>query len=370
VDLKAKVYRIHMRYPVQRSAIVGLLAVALCASSAAAQTQAVVIQSNLLLYGDNTEFHNPFRKGETIFGAAVRLAAAIDLNDRVTLSMGGFANQRFGSDRAFEQARPVLSLTVQGNRSTFVFGTLPAPAVSAPAGPDRGGLHALLPPLQRETLAYDRPYEAGLAWTFAGTTVKHAFWLEWQRVNTPDHRERFDGGFNGSVRVSRALSLPLQLHAVHQGGQLYASGPVADSAAAAAGVDVHGMVAANYRATFELFGLISKYVEDRSRPELSRDGAAFFARAAAERAGWRGHIIMWRGRRFIKDEGDPNYLSVTRGGERYRGTRDYAEAGLTRRFALAPAAVLEVSGRFHRVEHHYEYSYRFVSIVSPSWRIH
>lgn len=329
----------------------------------------MTIRSDVLLYGDNTEFRNPFREGETIFGAAVRLAVAVDLSDRVTLSLGGFANQRFGSDKAFEQARPVLSLTVRGDRSAFVFGSLPAPAVSGPTGPDRGGPHALLPPLQRETLAFDRPYEAGIAWTFSGAALRHSVWLEWQRLNTPEHRERFDGGFNGSFRVSDLVSLPLQFHMVHQGGQLYASGPVADSGALAAGMDVHGTVAGDYRASLELFGLISRYVPDRERPNLSRDGVAFFARVSGERAGWRGHIIAWRGRNFIKDEGDANYLSVRRSGERYRGTRDYAEAGLTRRFALAPAAILEVSGRFHRVESHYEYSYRVLSIVSPSWRI-
>ena len=44
----------------------------------------------------------------------LRVTAEIALNDRVTLSAGGFANQRFGSEAAFEQVRPVLSLTVRG----------------------------------------------------------------------------------------------------------------------------------------------------------------------------------------------------------------------------------------------------------------
>ena len=89
-------------------------------------------------------------------------------------------------------------------------------------------------------------------------------------------------------------------------------------------------------------------------PNSVADGGAFFGRASAERAGWRGHVIFWRGRNFIKDEGDPNYLSLARSGDRYRGTRDYAEAGLTRRFTLARAAVLDVSGRVHRVEGRYQ----------------
>src|SRR5512145_928342 len=112
--------------PVPRMAV--LLGVALLSSTASAQEQ-LSIKSDFLFYGDNTEFSNPFREGETIFGAAVRVAFEIALNDRVTLSAGGFANQRFGSEQAFDDTRPVLSLTVRGRRSSFVLGTLP-PATS------------------------------------------------------------------------------------------------------------------------------------------------------------------------------------------------------------------------------------------------
>lgn len=344
-----------------------VLCVALVSSSASAQEQ-LTIRTDFLFYGDNTEFRNPFREGETIFGAAVRATAEIGLNERVTLSAGGFGNQRFGSENAFEQARPVLSLTVRGNRSVFVFGTLPPLTSVLPLGPDRNGTHALLPPLQRETLAYERPYEAGLAWSVAGSNVQHSFWLEWQALNTPEHRERFDGGTNTSYRVSNHLTLPLQLHVVHEGGQLYQSGAVADSAALAAGAIVTGTIG-SYAAAVEMIALGSRYVPDRSSPEASRNGSGFFGRVAAERGGWRGHVIFWRGRDFIKDEGDLNYQSITRSGDRYRGIRDYSEAGLTRRFSLSRAAVLDVAGRLHRVEGRYEYSYRILSVVSASWKI-
>ena len=354
------------RASVRRQAVLLLCAAAL-PSSALAQEQ-LAIRSDVLFYGDNTEFHNPFRQGETIFGAAVRATAEVGLSERVTLSVGGFGNQRFGSEDAFEQVRPVLALTVRGRRSSFVFGTLPPRTSERPPGPDRDGPHELLPPLQRETLAYERPYEAGLAWTFTGSRLRHHFWLEWQRLNTPEHRERFDGGIRTSYRLSNLVTLPVQLHVVHEGGQLFQSGAVADSAAIAAGATI-GRTVARYAATLELFGLGSRYVPDRSARSLSRDGVAFFGRMAAERAGWRGHVIFWRGRNFIKDEGDPNYASLARSGDRYRGTRDYSEAGLTRRFTLARAAVLDVSGRLHRVEGRYEYSYRVLSVVSAFWKI-
>jgi hypothetical protein len=337
---------------------------------AAAAQEHLTIRSDLFFYGDNTEFHNPFREGETIFGAALRLSADIDLNDRVRVSLGGFGNQRFGSERSFELARPILALIVTGRRSRFVFGTLPVRDGPVPAGPDRQGLHGLLPPLQRETLAFDRPYEAGLEWSFTGSRLSHDVWLVWQRLNTPEHRERLDGGLSAALRPAKSISLPIQIHVVHEGGQLYASGPVADSAGAAAGARVSGTVGRDLHASLELFGLVSRYVPNRSRPALSRDGVAFLGRAAAERAGWRGHLIAWRGRNFIKDEGDTNYQSLLLDGSRYHGTRDYAEVGLSRHFQLAPTAELEVSGRFHRIERHYEYSYRVTSTLTLSHIVH
>ena len=141
---------------------------------------------------------------------------------------------RFGSERAFESVRPVIALTVRGRRSTFVMGTFLQP--SAPVGPDRGGPHGLLPPIQRETLAFDRPNEAGLQWTFDGPRVRHEAWINWQRLNTPSHRERFDTGLVASLRANRWLTVPVHLHVVHEGGQLHAEGPVADSAALGTGV--------------------------------------------------------------------------------------------------------------------------------------
>jgi hypothetical protein len=321
--------------------------------------ESVTLRSDILLYGDNTEFRNPFREGETIFGAAARIFADVRLGPAAVVSIGVFGNQRFGSQRAFEQVRPVIALTVHGGRSSFVFGTLPAPDPARPMGPDRGGPHGLLPALQRETLAFERAYEPGLLWRFAGDRLSHTMWLEWQRLNTADHRERFDGGVAGRVAISRVLTIPFQLHVVHEGGQQFAAGPVTDSTAGAIGL------AFTRRAiSLELYGLAGRSVPDRERPSEDRNGRAVLARAAFERRGWRAHALAWRGRDFIKDEGDANYGSLRRDGRRYGGTRDYAETGIARRFTVAPGASIEVSGRIHRTEWFYEYSYRVTAITS------
>jgi len=352
-----------------RHAACAVLALAAVTRGTASGQEHLTLRTDALLYGDNTEFRNPFREGETIFGAVARLVADLEMSPRATLSLGVFGNQRFGSDRAFEVVRPVVALTITGRRSSFVFGALPSRAAAAPMGPDRAGLHSLLPPLQRETLAFDRPYEAGLEWIFHGAALRHRAWIEWQRLNTPEHRERFDAGLNAEVQASRAVSIPLQLHVVHQGGQLFASGPVADSVSAAAGVKLEWGLRGGRRASAETYGVLSHDTPDRAAPGRSLNGTAFFARAAIEQGGWRTHLVVWRGRDFVKEEGDPNYGALRRNSTYHRGTRDYAEMGLTRRFRLSPGAFIEVSGRLHRVERYYEYSYRVTSSVDLSTRV-
>lgn len=345
------------------------LLLVLASANASVAQDSVAIEANVLFYGDNTEFRNPFREGETIFGTAARLAVAASLGDRTILTLGAIANQRFGSDDAFELVRPVVSLTVRGNRSSFTFGTFsPSPHAAAP-GPDLNGPHGLLPALQRETLAFDRPYEAGLQWAFAGATLRHDLWINWQRLNTPEHRERLDAGGNAALRLKGPFSMPLQLHIVHEGGQLFSAGPVADSLAAAAGIAVRGRFARFDTVALELFALASRFVPDRSRDDRDPDGGAFLGRAALEKSGWRGHILFWRGKYFITDEGDPNYLSVRRDGSRYRGMRDYSEAGLTRIFRPDSRVSLHASARIHRTERHYEYSYRILGVVNASWKV-
>jgi hypothetical protein len=335
----------------------------------AAAQEHVTFHADVLFYGDDTEFRNEFREGETIFGAAAWPAIAFDFAGRARLMLGAFGNLRFGGDDAFETARPVVSLEIAGKHSTFVFGTLSTPKAASVPGPDRTGPHGLLPPIQRETLAFDRPYEAGIAWTFASARERHELWINWQRVNTSDHRERFDAGAIGGVRLSRLLEIPFQLHIVHEGGQLFASGPVADSSALATGITIAGRVGRVDRVALELYAAGSRVVPDRASPDRTRNGAAFFGRASGEHGPWRAHLIVWRGKDFIKDEGDPNYLSVRRDGSRYRGMRDYSETGLTYTFKPVKEIVFEMSGRLHRIERHYEISFRILATAAVAVKL-
>jgi hypothetical protein len=341
----------------RRLAVWVIIAIGCLGRSARAQER-ITLAADVLLYGDNTEFRNPFREGETLFGAAPRLFAIVDLSDRAALHLGVFTNQRFGSDRASELTRPVIALQLSSASHTFTFGTLPASP----------NLHGLLPPLQRETLAFERPYEAGFQWTAATPRVKHEAWLSWQQLNTPEHREQFDAGSNSRLRLSKRLSVPLQFHVVHHGGQQFAAGLVSDSLAGGAGAALH-WTRGGTAGEIEWIGLLSRYVPDREQPNRSRSGRGFAARASAQRLGWHGYLLFWRGDDFIKEEGDPNFQSLRRDGSYYRSVRDYAEMGVERTFVPAPEVRVVVSGRLHRVEKDYGYSYRVLANTSMRWML-
>lgn len=335
----------------------------LIANAAAAQGVDYSAEATAAFYGDNTEFTNPFRRGETTAGTWLFAVGEARTSDRLAIRAGAFGNVRFGSDDVFDQVRPVLTLVIGSPRSRLILGTIETVRRADGIGPDRTGPHGLLPPVQVETLAFDRPWEAGMQWLLDTPRVRQDAWIHWQRLNTADHREIFDTGVTTRLRVSRAAVVRGDAFLVHQGGQLSANGPVADSFAGTLGLEVGGAVGALDRLQFEFNVLASRYVPDREADGEARSGFGTFLRAAGEKGGWRMHGILWRGDDFITREGDPNYQSVKLDGTPYRDLRDYAEAGLTRVFPLAPHSWLEASVRWHRVENNYEYSFRIFAVA-------
>jgi len=330
---------------------------------ALAQVPKLTLDSSLVFYGDDTEFSNPFRTGQTLLGTygVVFLDAA--LSERLTVRAGGFGNWHFGSNRAIDQGRPVLALVVKDGQSRFVLGTLDTTRHITGAGPDRTGPHGLLPPMQKETLSFERAYESGVQWTVDSDRYTQDAWVNWQRQNTRLHREVFDVGIATLTRLRPEVAIRGDLHVVHQGGQQGGVEPVGDSLAVAAGVEVGGALDRFERVSLELVGLGSRYVPDRQHSNDNQAGLGTFLRLTLVDDPWRVHLILWRAHGYIKIEGDPLYLSIRNNGTRYRGIRDYAEVGVSRRFELAKNSFLETSVRLHRAENNYEVSLRILGVA-------
>jgi hypothetical protein len=335
----------------------------LLAGSAAAQDVDYSLEATASFFGDNTEFFNPFREGETTIGAHGLVVGEARTSPRLAIRAGAFGLQRFGSVHAFDQWRPIISLVIGGSKSRLILGTLESVRRGRGIGPDRSGPHALLPPLQIETLSFTRPWEAGLQWLVNTERIEHEWWLNWQRVGTASQRERFDAGSTSRFKVHRAITIGGDFHIVHDGGQLTSVGAVGESIAGAAGGEVGGPAAGLERIALEAYLLGSRNVPDRAEPLATRNGFATFLRASAEQHQWRVHAIAFRGDDFLTREGDTNYLSVRLDGIPYRSLRDYGEVGVTKLVALAKDSWLEASLRGHRVEHHYEYSFRIFAVA-------
>ncbi len=346
--------------------VVAMLPLAL-ALPAAAQQQTTLL-ADLTIYGDNTEFFNPFRDGETLLGAAGTLGVDIELTDRATLRGGLFLNHRYGSARFAEQWRPVISLAIETGASRFVFGTLDTVPNNFTAAPDLGGPHGLLPPLQVETLSFTRPHEGGIQWQVASDRLTQDTWINWQRLNTEEHRERFDAGVRGRLAIGAGppVALGYQFHIVHEGGQLFDAGPVNDSIAGGPGLVFEPRIDFFDAASIEAYAMWSKHVRNRAAPASTDHGHGIFLRAAATRRGWRGHLIVWRACLWLKEEGDPNYGSRRQDGSVFRATRDYGELGVSKAFYEADGVMLAGSLRLHRIERHYNYSFRILAHVNAA----
>jgi hypothetical protein len=324
----------------------------------------VDLKIDTLVYGDNTEFFNPYRTGETTLGAWTRLSFSARLAENVAFIVGVYGNERFGSEYSFEEVRPVISLRVGSERGRLVFGTLETVRRAEGIGPDLTTPHGLLPPVQIEVFSFTRPYENGLQWILDTDRVKNDVWLNWQKLNTPDHREELEAGTAGRIYLDGPFWAGLQVHVVHHGGQLYDVGPVTDSFAYGPGLLVAPRFALFDRVSAEAYLLFSKDKRDRENPQLTTSGHGAFVRLAAEKEGWRAHLILWRASNFVKEEGDPNYQSRSEDGTFYRATRNYAELGLAKSLRVATGVALEPSFRLHRTDNDLEYSYRLIARVS------
>jgi hypothetical protein len=341
---------------------VGLLVLA-CVASAGDRPLELRLQS--LFFGDNTEFFGPFRTGETLAGAWARVFVAWPLSEKCGIDVGAAGRQQFGSERATEEARPVLALHVGSSASRLVFGTLEPGNATTALGPDTQTPHGLLPPLQIETLSFERPWEAGFQWKGNTDSRAHDVWVSWQRINTAAHRERLNAGFVFEKRRKRLFGLG-QAHVVHEGGQLFDVGAVRDSFAAIAGAGVEAWRRGASGLTILAAGAASIHEPDRARAGDGIRGGGGFLRAVYRRGSLRAHALYWHARDFVKIEGDPNYGVIRRDGSRFRAARDYFEAGVAREFRPAPSVRLEASARFHAYEGELDYSYRVLASVDAT----
>lgn len=343
-----------MRRPLTAAVLLGVLATPLAAQRIDWRTRAV-------LYGDNTEFFTPYRTGETILGGQLTSVLDAEVGGRTSLSVGLFADRRWGSDAFSDSLKPVLAVAYRGRHSTGVIGTLDA---------DRR--HGLIDPLMVSTRELVTPIEYGLQWHEVRGRVDAQAWVNWRKLNTPEQREEFEMGLTADVAAMPWLNVVGQHLWSHRGGQLYDAGvPVSNNRVTALGVRLHDSLPVLGRATFTALRLWSDgHLEPDYPADRPANGSGTWLRASATPL-WDVEVfaIHWRGRDFHAAAGDANYGSPGQEPDFYRAERKYLELGLIKRVVPRRGASLDVEMRWHRIDDEeseaffntpWEFSYRVV----------
>lgn len=325
-------------------------AVAAGLAAAAACGQGLEWRSEFAFYGDNTEFFNPYRTGETLLGASLTTVLAFPVGPRAEVLAGAFADFRSGSEKGADQVEPVLSFRWRAATSTAVIGTL--------VTVER---HGYLEPLQGTTLEITRPVEQGLQWIERRRRWQGEAYLNWQHLNTADSREIFDYGFVVQMRPLEWLAFEGQLHGLHHGGQLFQVGAVSNNTVWAAGLRAHWALSPRLTARAAAFGCASAGTLDPFREGRAIEGSGTYVRGGAELDGvGEAFVIVWRGRDFISHEGDHHYGSIGSDGVFYRSRRTYEELGVGHRRQVAERIDVRFEARLHRIDGNFDYSYRIL----------
>jgi hypothetical protein len=343
------------------SRITCVVLVCLTLAPCVASAQSFTWKSGATFYGDNTEFFNPYRVGETILGAQMQTYVSAVPGPRTEVILGVYGDHRSGRSDFFNAVKPLFGFRYHTQTSLGVLGTLVTE-----------NRHGYLEPLEVTTLELTRPVEYGLQWREERGWIGGEVFINWQHLNTRDSREIFDYGLLLHVRPKRYLSFQFQSHGLHHGGQLYSAGvPVTNNMAAAIGARLTGSLPLLDVSSLGVFRLASRgHIDPTPEPGRPDQGHGMYVRASVAPRGWvELFTIQWWGWDFLSEEGDNSYNSRGFDPQYYKSKRHYQEYGLTRRFAIESGVTFDAELRFHKFDDlesialghsKWEYSYHLV----------
>lgn len=325
-------------------------------------------KSGTTFYGDNTEFFNPYRVGQTILGAQMQTYLSVEPGPRTEVIAGVYGDHRSGRPDFFDEMKPLLGFRYRTQTSLGVLGTLVTE-----------NRHGYLEPLEVTTLEITRPVEYGLQWREDHGWIGGEVFLDWQHLNTRNSREIFDYGLLLHVRPRRYLTLEFQGHGLHHGGQLYSAGvPVTNNQAMAFGARLAGGVPLLGVSSLGVFRLISHgRIDPAPEPNQPDRGHGTYVRGSIAPRGWfELFAIEWWGQDFLSEEGDNSYNSRGADPQYYKSRRHYQEYGVARRIAIESGVTLEAEFRLHQFDDrssialgHSEWEYSYHLVLSAPFEV-
>jgi hypothetical protein len=317
-------------------------------------------KNSFTFYGDNTEFFEPYRTGETILGQQGKSFLEAALGTRAFLQAGVFGDFRDESvvDPTVD-VKPILSFQYREGGTQLIMGTLSV-----------RNRHGFIEPLEVTILEFIRPVEYGLQWIEDDPGFKCDLFLDWHQLNTPTQPESFDYGGVLRQPMDDHFSIEEQFHGFHDGGQQYFITMV-NNWVPAGGLrwNLPGLMG---ETDLSLFGIASGLLMNGDTADTQWGGGGYLKASVKPDPFLDLFGIGWVGQNFYSQEGDANYMSYSDPDSTtieqihnfVRSDRIYVELGARRDFPLEGEASFEAEFRVHFMDQFSAYSYR-LAVEAP-----
>ncbi len=311
----------------------------------------VFLKNRFTFYGDNAEFFEPFRNGETILGTQGKSYFEAGLGPKAFLLAGVFADYRDVLTPTVS-VKPILSFQFRDQGTRLVMGTL-----------ETHDRHGYLEPLEVTTLEFTRPVEYGFQWLESDQDFHADLFLSWHQLNTPSTPESLDYGGVLQGWRNNPLSLEFQVHGYHEGGQLYFVS-IRNNWNYALGFRLKGDLGSLGEGRLAVFGLLSGDLNSGIVSDIRYGGGGYLKASLNPGSGLELFGIGWRGRDYISQEGDAHYASYSDYQSFYQADRVYFELGAKKEFPIEGGSAFVAELRSHWIEQYWAYSYR-IAVTAP-----
>ena len=258
-------------------------------------------------YVRNYEYSNNFHDGYTLYGMQIEPKLVYYAHPNLAITAGAYLRKDFGNEGIYD-AKPLFNLTYQKRNLTLIFGSL------------EGNIqHGYIEPLFDLERKITTPIEYGTQLLIEREKFKLNSWIAWQKMIYKGDavKEEIVGGVVTETDLINTgywkLSIPAQILAYHQGGQIDVLKSVSISTLfnGAAGFKLHRLIGNNIKEVFT-DNYLAVYKDFSPTKVRAYQGGFGLWLNAGMHTKWGSLVASyWKGNNFITIKGMPLYQSVS-----------------------------------------------------------
>lgn len=259
-------------------------------------------------YVRNYEYTNKFHDGYTLYGTQLEPQLVYYANPNLIITAGAYLRKDFGNERGLYDAKPLFSLKYNKKDLTLIFGSL------------EGNIqHNYIEPLYNYERKITTPIEYGTQLLIDKEKYKLDVWIAWQKMiyKADPVKEEIVGGINADIKIAGddywRFSLPVQVLAYHQGGQIDVLKNISISTLVngATGFKLNRKISYNVKDVFTE-NYLAVYKDLSPEKVRAYQGGFGLWLNAGVNSKWGSLVASyWKGNNFITLKGMPLYQSVS-----------------------------------------------------------